>query len=126
MTYEEATEKDIQVHLHKFEYKLHFFLMFFYAPFYLQALHQRITQLLLACKDAFASVCNNFNFFKFHIIIHCPDQARQWGNLDVMDAARSFYYNISCIFNVFFQIRRNAQALLQGHLSNDAKAHPYA
>jgi hypothetical protein len=49
---------------------------------------KQIVQLLDACNAAFASVCNNFNFYKYHKITHCPTQAKWFANLDVLDANR--------------------------------------
>lgn len=40
-------------------------------------------------KDAFQSVCkSDFNFMKFHMVLHVPEQIRKLGNLDIVDANR--------------------------------------
>lgn len=60
--------------------------------FSFQRLEMLIVSLLEACKTAFKDVCPNFKFFKFHTIVHCPLQARWFGNIDVMDANRFFWH----------------------------------
>lgn len=54
----------------------------------MQVMELRIGSLLEACKAAFSDVCENFCFYKFHTVVHCPLLARWFGNLDVMDANR--------------------------------------
>lgn len=53
-----------------------------------QDMETGITRFLNACKDTFAGVCGNFAFFKFHMIKHCPDQCRAFGNLMIICANR--------------------------------------
>ena len=55
------------------------------------------------CKRAFKDVCPNFKFFKFHTIVHCPLQARWFGNIDVMDGNRWILESVCSKF--YFKFR---------------------
>ena len=86
MTYETATEGDI-----KASFVWIFCIKIYWKIFQIlvmQAMELRIGSLLEACKAAFTDVCDNFCFYKFHTVVHCPLLARWFGNLDVMDANR--------------------------------------
>ena len=85
MTYETATERDIKVRFASFCIKN------FTTILGNQVMELSIVSLLEACKAAFSDVCDNFCFFKFHTVVHCPLLARWFGNLDVMDANRQFH-----------------------------------
>lgn len=50
--------------------------------------------MLVTCKAAFAAECKNFCFYKFHMVLHCPRQIREFGNLDVMDANRQKLFKL--------------------------------
>lgn len=86
MTYETATEGDIKASF------LWIFCIKLYQKIFqilvMQVMELRIGSLLEACKAAFTDVCENFCFYKFHTVVHCPLLARWFGNLDVMDANR--------------------------------------
>ena len=57
------------------------------GPF--QDLKENIVTLLSNMKDVFAGFSKSeFRFIKFHIVLHCPWQIRQYGSLLVMDAGR--------------------------------------
>jgi hypothetical protein len=63
-----------------------------------------IDDLLQTCKVAFLTESKGFKFYKFHMILHCPDQIRMFGNLDVMDANRYTYTIFITFFIVFLNV----------------------
>jgi hypothetical protein len=82
-----------------------------------------IDVLLETCKLAFFTESKGFKFFKFHMILHCPEQIRMFGNLDVMDANRQLPSNFIAFFIIFYfpkmsysQVGGDAPPLRQAHL----------
>lgn len=40
-------------------------------------------------RETFSAVCkSDFKFFKFHMLLHTPEQIRMLANLDIVDANR--------------------------------------
>lgn len=70
----------------------------------MQELEIRICDMLDTCKLAFSDECSNFSFYKFHMVLHCPLQIRQFGNLAIMDANR--YTGIPSIISNYTTNRR--------------------
>ena len=55
----------------------------------LQALGAEIVAVLKLMKSVFDGYSKSeWRFVKFHIVLHCPEQIRQYGSLLIMDAGR--------------------------------------
>lgn len=74
----------------------------------------RVVQFLWSLRSAFGAVCkSNFQYYKFHKLLHVIIQLRMFGNLDVCDANRWEHFHIFAAKRIYQMTARRSATLQQ-------------